>query len=132
MLKHFLEHPDTNGFKAQLVAVDCKAPEWSDVIIASAQNSGPEIERFEYEIKDTVENEFYQSNERRDCGTRSIWVANASSAESRELVAPSGSNRNRDATGDGFVQASATATARIPYGTAHQVGKLFRRKNSFV
>lgn len=66
MLTHFLEHPDPNGFKAQLVAVDRKAcafykrvlnaklaarglpPEWSDVIISSAQNSEPEIEAFEY------------------------------------------------------------------------------------
>jgi type I restriction enzyme R subunit len=67
MLKHFLEHPDPNGFKAQLVAVDRKAcvmykdaldaklrasgfpPEWSDVIISSAQNSEPDIKRFEYD-----------------------------------------------------------------------------------
>src|SRR3989475_7286750 len=66
MLKHFLEHPDPNGFKAQLVAVDRRAcalykqaldqklaarglpPEWSDVIISAAQNSEPEVERFEY------------------------------------------------------------------------------------
>jgi type I restriction enzyme R subunit len=66
MLAHFLAHPDPSGFKAQLVAVDRKAcalykdaldrklaarglpPEWSDVIISSAQNSEPEIERFEY------------------------------------------------------------------------------------
>jgi type I restriction enzyme, R subunit len=66
MLGHFLEYPDPNGFKAQLVAVDRKAcvlyklaldkelrarglpPEWSDVIISSAQNSEPELERFEY------------------------------------------------------------------------------------
>jgi type I restriction enzyme, R subunit len=66
MLKHFLEHPDPNGFKAQLVAVDRKAcalykialdvkfkacglpSEWSDVIISAAQNSEPEIEKFEY------------------------------------------------------------------------------------
>ena len=66
MLKHFLEHPDPSGFKAQLVAVDRKAcalykialdaklrerglpPEWSDVIISAAQNSEPEIEKFEY------------------------------------------------------------------------------------
>jgi type I restriction enzyme R subunit len=66
MLTHFLEHPDPNGFKAQLVAVDRKAcalykealdkklaarglpPEWSDVIISTAQNSEPEVERFEY------------------------------------------------------------------------------------
>jgi type I restriction enzyme R subunit len=66
MLAHFLEHPDPNGFKAQLVAVDRKAcalykdaldaklrsrglaPEWSDVIISVAQNSEPDIERFEY------------------------------------------------------------------------------------
>ena len=66
MLKHFLEHPDPNGFKAQLVAVDRKAcalykhaldkklgarglpSEWSDVIISAAQNSEPEVEKFEY------------------------------------------------------------------------------------
>jgi type I restriction enzyme R subunit len=66
MLKHFLEHPDPSGFKAQLVAVDRKAcalyktalddklrarglpPEWSDVIISEAQNSEPEITKFEY------------------------------------------------------------------------------------
>jgi type I restriction enzyme R subunit len=66
MLKHFLEHPDPNGFKAQLVAVDRKAcafykhvldqklsarglpTEWSDVIISVAQNSEPEVEKFEY------------------------------------------------------------------------------------
>lgn len=67
MLAHFLQHPDPNGFKAQLVAVDRKACaiykdaidaklkarglpiEWSDVIISSAQNSEPDIERFEYQ-----------------------------------------------------------------------------------
>ena len=66
MLAHFLEHPDPSGFKAQLVAVDRKAcavykdaldrrlrerglpPETSDVIISSAQNSEPDIQRFEY------------------------------------------------------------------------------------
>ena len=66
MLAHFLEHPDPNGFKAQLVAVDRKAcaaykdaldakltarrlpAEWSDVIISAAQNSEPDVERFEY------------------------------------------------------------------------------------
>jgi type I restriction enzyme, R subunit len=66
MLTHFLEHPDPNGFKAQLVAIDRKAcalykdgldrklaarglpPQWSDVIISSAQNSEPDVERFEY------------------------------------------------------------------------------------
>ena len=66
MLNHFLEHPDPNGFKAQLVAVDRKAcvlykealdarlaarglpPEWSDVIISAAQNSEPQLARFEY------------------------------------------------------------------------------------
>ena len=66
MLSHFLAHPDPNGFKAQLVAVDRKAcavfktaldtklkardlpPEWADVIISSAQNSEPDVERFEY------------------------------------------------------------------------------------
>ena len=76
MLKHFIEHPDPNGFKAQLVAVDRKAcalyknaldakikewaqkpeyrerglhPDWSEVIISAAQNSEPDIARFEYE-----------------------------------------------------------------------------------
>lgn len=66
MLTHFLAHPDPNGFKAQLVAVDRKAcalykqaldqkltarglpAEWSDVIISAAQNSEPEVEKFEY------------------------------------------------------------------------------------
>ena len=62
MLEHFLTHPDPNGFKAQLVAVDRKAcalykdaldermkarglpPEWSDVIISAAQNSEPDVD----------------------------------------------------------------------------------------
>ena len=66
MLSHFLEHPDPSGFKAQLVTVDRKAcavykealdtklrerglpAETADVIISSAQNSEPEIQRFEY------------------------------------------------------------------------------------
>lgn len=66
MLEHFLTHPDPNGFKAQLVAVDRKAcalykdaldaklkakglpVEWSDIIISSAQNSEPDVARFEY------------------------------------------------------------------------------------
>ena len=66
MLMHFLAHPDPSGFKAQLVAVDRKAcavykdaldrrlrerglpPETADVIISTAQNSEPDIERFEY------------------------------------------------------------------------------------
>ncbi|HHH28451.1 MAG TPA: HsdR family type I site-specific deoxyribonuclease, partial [Polyangiaceae bacterium] len=66
MLEHFLAHPDPSGFKAQLVAVDRKAcvlykqaldaklaarglpPEWSDVIISTAQNSEPEVEAYEY------------------------------------------------------------------------------------
>lgn len=66
MLTHFLAHPDRNGFKAQLVAVDRKAcaaykeafdakmrvrglpPEWADVIISGAQNSEPAVERYEY------------------------------------------------------------------------------------
>lgn len=67
LLSHFLEHPDPNGFKAQLVAIDRKAcavykdaldvklksrglpPEWSDVIISAAQNSESDVERFEYQ-----------------------------------------------------------------------------------
>jgi type I restriction enzyme R subunit len=66
MLAHFLAHPDPSGFKAQLVAVDRKACavykdaldaklkarglplEWSDVIISAAQNSEPDVARFEY------------------------------------------------------------------------------------
>lgn len=67
VLDHFLEHPDPNGFKAQLVAVDRKAcvafksaldaklterglpADWSEVIISSAQNSEPDVAAFEYE-----------------------------------------------------------------------------------
>ena len=66
MLAHFLDYPDPSGFKAQLVAVDRKACavykdalnrrlrerglplETADVIISSAQNSEPDIHRFEY------------------------------------------------------------------------------------
>lgn len=66
VLEHFLVHPDPNGFKAQLVAVDRLAcaqykdaldaklkerglpTEWSDVIISPAQNDEPELERFHY------------------------------------------------------------------------------------
>ncbi len=66
MLAHFLEHPDPNGFKAQLVGVDRTAcakykaaldeklkakglpPEWSDVIISEAQNDEPELQAFHY------------------------------------------------------------------------------------
>ena len=64
---HFLEHPDPNGFKAQLVAVDRKAcalykealdaklkarglpPEWSDVIISERpEQRAATSQRFEY------------------------------------------------------------------------------------
>lgn len=66
VLTHFLEYPDPNGFKAQLVAVDRKgcvvykakldeklkarglSPEWCDVIISEAQNSEPDVAAFEY------------------------------------------------------------------------------------
>ena len=66
MLAHFLDHPDPNGFKAQLVGVDRKAcalykkaldaklsarslpAAWSEVIISGAQNSEPEVAAFEY------------------------------------------------------------------------------------
>jgi len=66
MLTHFLEHPDPDGFKAQLVAVDRTAcarykekldlklkekglpAEWSDVIISEAQNDEPELQKFHY------------------------------------------------------------------------------------
>lgn len=66
MLEHFLAHPDPDGFKAQLVAVDRKgcavykkaldtklkerglSSDWSEVIISSAQNSEPDVAQFEY------------------------------------------------------------------------------------
>lgn len=66
MLDHFFSHPDPSGFKAQLVLVDRKAcaiykdilddrllargipPETSEVIISTAQNSEPDIQRFEF------------------------------------------------------------------------------------
>jgi type I restriction enzyme R subunit len=66
MLAHFLEHPDPDGFKAQLVAVDRTAcarykekldlklkekglpTEWSDVIISEAQNDEQELQKFHY------------------------------------------------------------------------------------
>jgi type I restriction enzyme R subunit len=66
VLDHFLEYPDPNGFKAQLVAVDRKAcavykgkldeklkargmpTEWCDVIISEAQNSEPDVAKYEY------------------------------------------------------------------------------------
>lgn len=66
VLDHYLAHPDPSGFKAQLVVVDRTAcalhkqaldaklaerglpPEWSDVIISSAQNSEPLVAKFEY------------------------------------------------------------------------------------
>jgi type I restriction enzyme, R subunit len=66
MLTHFLEHPDPNGFKAQLVAVDRTAcarykealdtklkgrglpAEWSDVIISEAQNDEADLQKFHY------------------------------------------------------------------------------------
>ncbi len=66
MLAHFLDYPDPNGFKAQLVAVDRRAcaaykdaldaklkelglpPEWSEVIISEAQNDDEYLARFHY------------------------------------------------------------------------------------
>lgn len=100
MLEHFLAHPDPNGFKAQLVAVDRTAcvlykdaldeklrarglpPEWCDVIISSAQNSGADIERFEYAKQkqdDLIDyfkllpSEWEQSNTERYGDDRSSW-----------------------------------------------------------
>ncbi len=100
MLAHFLAHPDPNGFKAQLVAVDRKAcamykdvldaklmerglpPEWSDVIISSAQNSEPDVQRFEYpkEKQDNLIEYFklspaeWEQLNRNDYGAdRSMW-----------------------------------------------------------
>jgi len=70
MLTHFLEHPDPNGFKAQVVLIDRKAcavfkaaldtalterglpTEWSEVIISSDQNSEPEVAKYEYSKRD--------------------------------------------------------------------------------
>jgi type I restriction enzyme, R subunit len=102
MLKHFLEHPDPNGFKAQLVAVDRKAcalykgvldsklkarrlpSEWSDVIISEAQNSEPDVEQFEYpkakqdELIDYFKltpSEWEAWNRERHGGDRSKWRA---------------------------------------------------------
>jgi len=67
MLEHFLAYPDPDGFKAQLVAVDRKGcalfkgklddklrerglpPEWSDVIVSTAQNTADEdVRKYEY------------------------------------------------------------------------------------
>jgi type I restriction enzyme, R subunit len=66
VLTHFLQHPDPNGFKAQLVAVDRTAcarykealdaklksrglpAEWSEVIISEAQNDERELQKFHY------------------------------------------------------------------------------------
>lgn len=66
MVEHFLKYPDPSGFKAQLVTVDRTAcvrykealdakltarglpAEWSDVIISSAQNSEPDVAKYEY------------------------------------------------------------------------------------
>lgn len=66
VVAHFLAYPDPSGFKAQLVAVDRKAcaaykdaldrsmrdrgmpTATSDVIISAAQNSEPDVARFEY------------------------------------------------------------------------------------
>jgi type I restriction enzyme R subunit len=66
IVDHFLSHPDPNGFKGQVVVVDRKAcvvmkealdaklagvglpAELSDVIISDAQNSEPEIAKYEY------------------------------------------------------------------------------------
>lgn len=73
MVKHFLEHPDPNGFKAQFVAIDRMAcaeykqaidaefarigmPEaagWSDVVISAAQNDPPELENYHYSKEKT-------------------------------------------------------------------------------
>jgi type I restriction enzyme, R subunit len=72
-VKHFLEHPDPNGFKAQLVAIDRAAcvqykdaldaefrrlgiPEasaWSDVVISASQNDPPALERYHYTKEQT-------------------------------------------------------------------------------
>jgi type I restriction enzyme R subunit len=68
MVKHFLEHPDPSGFKAQLVAVDREVcglyhaaleeallarglgAEWgvTDVIVSRRQNDLPELKRYTY------------------------------------------------------------------------------------
>ncbi|MHB8643631.1 MAG: type I restriction endonuclease subunit R [Gaiellaceae bacterium] len=66
IVEHFLAYPDPSGFKAQVVVVDRKAcvvmkgaldaklaarglpAPWTEVIISEAQNSEPEIAKFEY------------------------------------------------------------------------------------
>lgn len=100
MLKHFLEHPDPNGFKAQLVVVDREAcvrykavlddklkdrglpPEWSDVIISEAQNDDAELARFHYgklkqdELIDYFKlttKEWERWNEERSGADRARW-----------------------------------------------------------
>jgi type I restriction enzyme, R subunit len=100
VLEHFLAHPDPNGFKAQLVAVDRKAcalykvaldeklrarglpAEWTEVIISSAQNSEPDVARFEYEKQkqdDLIDyfkllpTEWEQWNTDRNGSDRSKW-----------------------------------------------------------
>lgn len=66
IVEHYLAYPDPSGFKAQVVVVDRKAcvvmkdaldaelaarglsPDWSDVIISDAQNSEPDVAKYEY------------------------------------------------------------------------------------
>jgi type I restriction enzyme R subunit len=101
MVDHFLAHPDPNGFKAQLVAVDrhaCRVykealdaefkkrglpPEWSDVAISQGQNDPPELERFHYtkdKTDDIIERfkmtrgQWEDWNRRKFGDDRSKWV----------------------------------------------------------
>lgn len=68
LVRHFLDHPDPSGFKAQLVTIDrtacvlykdaldaefrrigrAEAVAWSDVIISDAQNDPPELAKYHY------------------------------------------------------------------------------------
>lgn len=101
LLDHFLAHPDPNGFKAQLVAVDRRAcarykdaldtklkarrlpPEWCDVIISEGQNDDKDLERFHYgkQKQDDLIAAFkltpreWEERNREDCGEdRSRWT----------------------------------------------------------
>lgn len=98
LIGHFLEHPDPSGFKAQLVVVDRKAcalykelldqrleakglpPEWTDVIISSAQNSEPAIAKFEYSkaAQDDIVDRFKLTHEDWEDRNRELLGADSS------------------------------------------------------
>ena len=94
LAEHFLQHPDPNGFKAQLVTVDrnaCvlykdaldaefarrglpQAANWSEVVISSSQNDGPELERFHYDkaATDHLIDRFKLTREEWESGQRKV------------------------------------------------------------